>query len=132
MPKRQFWFGLVAGLVIMGLIVGTLAALGLGARWASGSRSTLRARPFGLQPGERGELFGLRDRGAMTLRHFGVAALVCCPGLFLILGVLVVAGYLWKRYGPHATHHDGALPAQADGGPTSEPLTEPGVSTTQE
>ena len=109
MSRKGFWMGLLVGLIIMGLLAGTVAVVILGARWASGSKVALRGRSFDLQPGERGQLFGLRGRGGMGFSrwHCGLGALLCCKGLFLLVAAMAVAAFFCRRRCWHGSggHH---------------------------
>jgi hypothetical protein len=100
MSRKGFWLGLVAGLIIMGLIAG---AVGVGVfgfiryrvaglpQIGRSLRPDLPERPFGF--GMRGRSFGF----GFGHRTLGLGAFLCLPALLFIGGGLVLAAMAFSR-----------------------------------
>jgi hypothetical protein len=101
MSRRGFWLGLLVGAIVMGLLVAT--AMFVIVRF----RSPAAAGIYGL----RGRQFGVNPRGwfypRMPGRRFGFGALLCGPGLLLILGALVLAAVFGRHWHHHPWDRDG-------------------------
>ena len=90
MSRRGFWFGLLAGMIVMGLLAATVAVVIGHYRWPAAGLGTLRGRPFGVNP--RG-WFNPRMPG----RWLGFGAMLCGP-LVLLAGALLLGALLYRYW----------------------------------
>ena len=89
MSRRGFWFGLLVGIIVMGLLAATAAVVIGRFRWPAAGIGGLRGRQFGVNP--RG-WFDPRMPG----RWLGFGAMLCGP--LLLAGALVLGALLGRHW----------------------------------
>lgn len=111
MSRKEFWYGLVAGMVVMGVVAASIGAVLFAFRWSQGAMPALHGRTFGfgLREGTRG--FGLRGWAPRVGRHvspFGIGALLCLHVPLFALGGLFLAAVISRRtcWPPRHFHRD--------------------------
>ena len=102
MSRRGFFYGLVAGMVIMGLLAATIGAVIFAFRWSQGGTLPLHGRSFS---------FGFRGCAPGIGRHgmpFGLGAFLCLHALLFTFGGLFLAAMVCKRvcWQRRDYHHD--------------------------
>jgi hypothetical protein len=107
--RRGFFYGLLAGMVLMGLLAAVAGVVMVGVRWPWGRALPLRGSAFHSRLTERGFGFALPGRllgVGLSRRPLGFA-FFCLPALLLIFGALVLfalAGRRWLGHRPDRDH----------------------------
>ena len=122
MFRRNFWLGLLVGMIVMGLLAGTALLLFVRFRGSELGVYGLRGRPFGISP--RGWFYP-RTLG----RWHGFGALLCGPVL-LLAGVLVLGVLFGRRWHRRASQPVSPAPQPPSVSKAAEP--EPEVSVASE
>jgi len=97
MSRRGFFFGLLTGIIVMGLLMAIAGFVIFLARWPQGHMLPLHGRSFG---------FGLPRRSfgyGSVWRPFGLGAFLCGAALLLVLGgflLLALIGRRWRWHHP--------------------------------
>lgn len=112
MSRKGFWFGLIAGVVLMGLLAATIGAAAIAFRWLQGGMLPMHGQGFGFGLREGAKGFGFRGWGPGRGGHwkpFGFGALLCLHVPLLALGGLFVAAMVgrwacWPRPHFHRGH----------------------------
>jgi hypothetical protein len=92
--RKGFWLGLLVGMIVMGLLAATAMFVIVRFRWPVADTYALRGRQFGIGPRSW-------FHPGLPGRSLGFGAMLCGPGLLLVLGALV----LLAVFGRHWHHH---------------------------